>query len=171
MQDTPCKERPLIGTPRTDPTRSDSAVNNVLMPSPRNSLLKAERICASRSGSGASQSKPCSPSMKRRRMARRRTALISRSQRPPSGHRRLHLAFLWSEIRGSDGAAGEGQSVHPPDRAITGPIRAGVHEGLHDYQSGILWSAYPIKLWAFGPPSVSSSDAEKARRNPPTRGA
>jgi hypothetical protein len=42
-------------------------------------VLKAERICASRSGSGASQSKPCSPSMKRRRMARRRTALISRS--------------------------------------------------------------------------------------------
>jgi hypothetical protein len=41
----------------------------------------------------------------------------------------------------------------------------------HDYQSGILWSAYPIKLWALGPPSVSSSDAEKARRNPPTRGA
>ena len=40
----------------------------------------------------------------------------------------------------------------------------------HDYQSGILWSAYPIKLWALGPPSVSSSDAEKARRNPPTRG-
>jgi hypothetical protein len=105
--------------------------------------------------------------MKRRRMARRRTALISRSQRPPSGHRRLHLAFLWSEIRGSDGAAGEGQSVHPPDRAITGPIRAGVHEGLHDYQSGILWSAYPIKLWAFGPPSVSSSDAEKAPETRP----
>ena len=41
----------------------------------------------------------------------------------------------------------------------------------HDHQSGILWSAYPIKLWALGPPSVSSSDAEKARRNPPTRGA
>jgi hypothetical protein len=40
----------------------------------------------------------------------------------------------------------------------------------HDYQSGILWSAYPINCGRLVR-LLSSSDAEKARRNPPTRGA
>jgi hypothetical protein len=52
---------------------------------------------------------------------------------PPSGRRRLHLAFLRSQIRSSDGAAGaarEARSFHPYGRAITGAVCAGVHQGL-----------------------------------------
>jgi hypothetical protein len=48
--------------------------------------------------------------------------LIYRSA--PSGRRRPQLALLRSQIRGSLGAAGEGQSVRPYGRAITGAVCA-----------------------------------------------
>jgi hypothetical protein len=37
-------------------------------------------------------------------------------------------------------------------------------------QSGVLWPAYPIQLWALAPRSASSS-MQKRTPNPPTRGA
>ena len=53
---------------------------------------------------------------------------IYRSIRPAV---ELHLPFLRSQIRGSLGTAGDGQSLRPYGRAATGAVSAGVHERLH----------------------------------------